>query len=91
MSVVLHAGVGYLLVQMDEMKTDYSVHLAPCADGKGFGWSIRQGQNELQHSAETFGTQIEALMDSARSAALLIFADGDIVALLGAISKSGFG
>jgi len=73
------------------MKIDYSVRLVTCADGKGFGWSICQGQNELQHSAEAFGTRFEALMDSARSAALLIFADGDYASLPSAIVRSASG
>ena len=75
---------------MAQMKTDYSVHLTSCADGR-FGWSIRHDQNELQQSAETFGTRIEALMDSAKCAALLIFPDGELASLVCAIGNSGFG
>jgi hypothetical protein len=71
------------------MKIDYSVQLTMCPDGERFGWSIYQGENELGHSAGTFGTRIEALMDSARSAALLIFSEGGGASLLGAISGSG--
>ena len=44
------------------MKIDYSVQLTTCPDGERFGWSIYQGENELGHSAGSFGTRIEALM-----------------------------
>lgn len=45
------------------------------ADGKRFGWTICRNEEQIVQSTRSFDTLTEALMDSARGAALLVFGE----------------
>lgn len=62
----------------ESMGTDYSMRLTrQGADGRRFGWTICRDEKPLAQSTRSFDTLTEALMDSARGAALFAFGQSE--------------